>query len=57
MLNVKERLPDRATFKFLFHFPEVIRGETVPDDGSPVSWQRQSTGFWQVLRGSEYEVA
>jgi len=51
MLNVKERLPDRATFKFLFHFPEVIRGETVPDDGSPVSWQRQSTGFWQVLRG------
>jgi hypothetical protein len=51
MLNVKERLPDRATFKFLFHFPEVIRGEILPDDRSPAFWQGQITGFWQVLRG------
>jgi hypothetical protein len=51
MLNVKERLPDRATFKFLFHFSEVIRGETAPDDRSPAFWQDQSPGFWQVLRG------
>jgi len=32
MLNVKERLPDAATFKFLFHFPEVIRVKRQPDD-------------------------
>ena len=39
MLNVKERLPDGAAFKFLFHFPEVIRVKWRPEDRQPGSWR------------------
>lgn len=35
MLNVKEWLPDGAAFKFLFHFPEVIRVAYRLDDQLP----------------------
>ncbi len=51
MLNVKERLPDGTAFKFLFHFPEVIRVKCQPDDPLPQVWQLSRTGCVVALRG------